>query len=104
MEYNRLLLSAGGGIFSVAQQANQAKNVATVFIGLGGTGVDCLATLKTEINKRLKPDDPTAPIPSYDHIQFLGVDTDIRSKDIIGVTNFFSISMISEALCQIKWL
>jgi len=93
MEYNRLLLSAGGGIFSVAQQANQAKNVATVFIGLGGTGVDCLATLKTEINKRLKPDDPTAPIPSYDHIQFLGVDTDIRSKDIIGVTNFFSISM-----------
>ena len=101
MEYNRLLLSAGGGIFSVAQQANQAKNVATVFIGLGGTGVDCLATLKTEINKRLKPDDPTAPIPSYDHIQFLGVDTDIRSKDIIGVTNFF---MISEALCQIKWL
>ena len=93
MEYNRLLLSAGGGIFSVAQQASQAKNVASVFIGLGGTGVDCLATLRKEINKRLKPDDPTAPIPTYNRIQFLGVDTDIKSKDIIGVTNFFSISM-----------
>ena len=93
MVYNTLLLSAGGGIFSPSQQFNQVQNTANVFIGLGGTGVDCLAKLKEEIHKRLKPDDPTAPIPEYSHIQFLGVDSDMIYEKVIGVNNFFNISM-----------
>ena len=88
-----MLLSSGGGVFSPAQQFNQVQNTANVFIGLGGTGVDCLAKLKEEIHKRLKPDDPTAPIPEYSHIQFLGVDSDIYSERKIDPTDFFNISM-----------
>ena len=88
-----MLLSSGGGIFFPSQQFNQVQNTANVFIGLGGTGVDCLAKLKEEIHKRLKPDDPTAPIPEYSHIQFLGVDSDIYSERKIDPTDFFNISM-----------
>ena len=40
--YSKLLLSAGGGIVSSMQQAEQARNTATLLIGLGGTGIDCL--------------------------------------------------------------
>ena len=78
--YSKLLLSAGGGIVSATQQADQAKNTATVLIGLGGTGIDCLRTIKTQVHARLKADDPEAVSPKYDHIRFLGVDTAEKSK------------------------
>lgn len=74
--YKKLSLSAGGGIVSVLQQAEQVKNAATLLIGLGGTGVDCLRTIKTQVRARLKPDDPNAAAPAYSHIRFLGVDSD----------------------------
>ena len=75
-EYQKLLLSAGGGIVSLAQQAEQAENTATLLIGLGGTGVDCLRTIKTQVYSRLLPDDEKAVVPTYEHIRFLGVDSD----------------------------
>ena len=74
--YSKLLLSAGGGIISTQQQAEQVGNTATVLIGLGGTGIDCLRTIKTQVYSRLKADDPDAAVPKYSHIRFLGVDTD----------------------------
>lgn len=74
--YKRLSLAAGGGIVSIRQQANQAENTASLLIGLGGTGTDCLRTIKTQVRTRLKPDDPEAILPTYEHIRFLGVDTD----------------------------
>lgn len=73
--YSKLLLSAGGGIVSTTQQAEQTKNTATLLIGLGGTGIDCLRTIKTQVRSRLRPDDPDAVVPTYSHIRFLGVDT-----------------------------
>lgn len=73
--YPKLLLSTGGGIISTTQQADQAAGAATLLIGLGGTGVDCIRTIKTQVYTRLKPDDPNAVIPGYEHIRFLGVDT-----------------------------
>lgn len=73
--YPKLSLSSGGGIISRAQQADQVKNTATVLIGLGGTGIDALRTIKTQVYNRLKPDDPKAVTPEYAHIRFLGVDT-----------------------------
>lgn len=73
--YPKLLLSTGGGIISTQQQADQAAGAATLLIGLGGTGVDCIRTIKTQVYTRLKPDDPNAVIPGYEHIRFLGVDT-----------------------------
>ena len=78
--YSKLLLSAGGGIVSTTQQAEQVKNTATVLIGLGGTGIDALRTIKTEVYARLKADDPAAALPRYQHIRFLGVDS-IESND-----------------------
>lgn len=73
--YSKLSLSSGGGIISNDQQADQVKNTATVLIGLGGTGIDALRTIKTQVYSRLKPDDPKAVTPEYAHIRFLGVDT-----------------------------
>ena len=78
--YSKLLLSAGGGIVSTTQQAEQVKNTATVLIGLGGTGIDALRTIKTQVYSRLKADDPDAVVPGYQHIRFLGVDTAEKSK------------------------
>lgn len=76
--YNKLLISAGGGIISHKQQAEQ-NECATIAIGLGGTGVDCLRALKQEVYNRLKPDQEDSPVPSYQHIKFLAVDADRSS-------------------------
>ena len=78
--YSKLLLSAGGGIVSAMQQAEQSKNTATLLIGLGGTGIDCLRTIKTQVYSRLRPDDVEAIVPKYEHIRFLGVDTAERTQ------------------------
>ena len=86
--YSKLLLSAGGGIISTQQQANQVGNTATVLIGLGGTGIDCLRTIKTQVYSRLKPDDPSEVVPKYSHIRFIGVDSDNQSVlDIYNTKN-----------------
>ena len=82
--YSKLLLSAGGGIVSTTQQAEQVKNTATVLIGLGGTGIDALRTIKTQVYSRLKADDPDAVVPQYEHIRFLGVDTVEKTNDSPG--------------------
>jgi len=84
--YRRLLFSAGGGIISPVHQAEQAED-ATILIGLGGTGIDCLRGLKKGIYNRLRPDDPSATVPAYSHIKFLAVDTDtccLRDDGNIG--------------------
>ena len=78
--YARLLLSAGGGVISAGQQAEQARNTASILIGLGGTGVHCIRTIKTQVYDRLKPDIPGAAVPTYSHIRFLGVDSAEASR------------------------
>ena len=78
--YRQLSIAAGGGVISTSQQAEQVENTATVLIGLGGTGIDALRTIKTQVYSRLKPDDPNAVDKTYKHIRFLGVDTDEKSK------------------------
>lgn len=82
--YEKLLLSAGGGIISVAQQADQVEKTASILIGLGGTGIDCLKEVKSSVLERLRPDNPNDAIPRYSHIQFIGVDTDKRSAQKSG--------------------
>ena len=85
--YSQLLLSTGGGIVSNTSKADQSGG-ATVAIGLGGTGIDCLKLLKKEVYTRIKPDnyDPKKEgdydisfVPKYGHIKFLAIDTDITS-------------------------
>ena len=96
--YRDLLLSTGGGVISERQMDEQAA-CATIAIGLGGTGVDCLRNLKRQVYARLQPDDPDADIPVYSHIKFLAVDTDKNSLAADGkihsldeTTEFFDIS------------
>ena len=81
--YRSLLYSAGGGIVSPEQQAEQAC-CANIFIGLGGTGIDCLKQVKKQVYEQIRPDNPNAVIPSYRHIKFLAVDADPCS---LGDTN-----------------
>lgn len=76
--YQRLLSSAGGGILSPSQQAEQ-NPCATIAIGLGGTGVECLRMLKREVYSRVRPDDLKAEVPSYRNIRFLAIDSDRSS-------------------------
>ena len=96
--YNKLLISAGGGIISRSQQSEQAK-AATIAIGLGGTGISCLRELKKEVFNKLRPDPSSGDIPTYSHIKFLAVDTDKTSLGDTGAidtidsnTEFFDIS------------
>ncbi len=78
MIYKHISLAAGGGIIARNQQAEQ-EECANIFIGLGGTGISCLREVKKQVYNRLAPDDPKAEIPTYDHIQFLAIDTDTCS-------------------------
>lgn len=96
--YNKLLISAGGGIVSRDQQAEQDE-CATIAIGLGGTGISCLRALKKEIFTRVKPDSDSEIVAKYKHIKFLAVDTDRSSIGDTGSvdtldsnTEFFNIS------------
>ena len=80
-----LALSQGGGIISYNQQAKQEENIVNIFIGLGGTGVDCLREIKTQVYNRIEPDLITNDGKVvYEHIRFLGVDHDEMSFHSIG--------------------
>ena len=96
--YNRLLLEQHGGIVSKSHMDEQAPS-ATIAIGLGGTGIDCLRNFKRQVYTRLHPDDPDSEIPSYKHIKFLAVDSDKNSLNPDGQnwdldvnSEFFEIS------------
>ena len=78
---NNLALSMGGGIISLKQQAKQAENTVSILIGLGGTGVDCIREIKTQVYSRIEPDGgEDATVARYRHIRFLGVDADNANK------------------------
>lgn len=96
--YKKLLISAGGGIISRDQQAQQDE-CATIAIGLGGTGISCLRALKKEVYTRVQPDVGDTMVARYKHIKFLAVDTDKSSigdngsvDSIDSNTEFFNIS------------
>lgn len=76
MEYEKLLLSRSGGVFSAKERTGQATDVGTLCIGIGGAGIEALSDLRGKIHHYLIPDDPDAPVPAYDGIQLLGIDSD----------------------------
>ena len=81
MTYESLLLNYGGGIISSSKQSQQYAGAAAVAIGIGGTGVAALAELKRKVYQQLIPDNPNDPVPRYDHIQFLAIDSDETEID-----------------------
>ncbi len=81
--YSRLDLSRDGGIIDVHNQVRQ-NDCAVLCIGLGGTGSDCLRTIKSQVYNRIVPDNSTVEnpypnVPEYSHIKFLAIDTDTYS-------------------------
>lgn len=74
--YDSLLLSYGGGIISDKKKSKQYTGAAALVIGIGGTGMAALTSLKAKVYQQLEPDNPGEPIPKYKHIQFLGIDSD----------------------------
>ena len=92
--YDRLLLEYGGGVINPHSRAAANKKDACVAIGIGGTGIAALRSLKKKVFQQLLPDDPDAPIPTYSHIRFIAVDTDtIDSGE--GEGNFSTDEMFS---------
>ena len=79
--YDSLLLNCGGGIINHSQQSKQYRGAAALAIGIGGTGVAALAELKQQVYLQLEPDNPDSPVPEYQHIQFLAIDSDTTDID-----------------------
>ena len=91
--YDKLYLAKGGGIVSEAQQAEQADDAVSLLIGLGGTGIDCIRAIKSQVYKQIKPDADSGEVPKYDHIRFLGVDADNQVMiDEEGNTNYLRLA------------
>ena len=97
--YDSLLLNCGGGIINHSQQSKQYRGAAALAIGIGGTGVAALAELKQKVYQQLEPDDPNSAVPTYQHIQFLAIDSDTTDIDgmrgkakLDGDQDFFSIN------------
>ena len=80
-KYDSLLLNCGGGIINRSQQSKQYRGAAALAIGIGGTGVAALAELKQKVYQQLEPDNPDSPVPEYQHIQFLAIDSDTTDID-----------------------
>ena len=80
-KYDSLLLNCGGGIINRSQQSKQYRGAAALAIGIGGTGVAALAELKQQVYLQLEPDNPDSPVPEYQHIQFLAIDSDTTDID-----------------------
>lgn len=89
--YDKLLLSKGGGIIPMQHMIEQIPNTATLLIGLGGTGIDCISLIKEKVQQMIMPDDPLDAAPSHSHIRFLGIDTDNAH---VGLDNseYFSVA------------
>lgn len=92
MVYNSLLLSEGGGIMNMRQQAEQKKNTVNILIGLGGTGIDTIRSIKTQVYERIKSDE--SEYKSYSRIRFLGIDRNEKSRDVLqsnGTTKYVAL-------------
>ncbi len=98
MIYDSLSLNKGGGIISAIQQSEQSGR-ASLCIGIGGVGIAALAQLKRKVFRQLEPDDPDSPIPHYQHIQFLAIDSEkttvsgLKGAARLTDDEYFSISM-----------
>ena len=82
-----LSLETGGGIISSASQCKQKDNIVSLFIGLGGTGINAIRSIKKQVNECIIPDNAeeydnpnnNVSVREYRRIRFLAIDTDLRS-------------------------
>ena len=76
MVYDSLSLNYGGGIIPKHSKSKQYNGAGALAIGIGGTGIAALSRLKAKVYQQLEADDPSAAVKTYEHIQFLGIDSD----------------------------
>lgn len=89
MELKKLLVTEGGGIVPNSALANQSEKNTNVFIGLGGTGKDCLKAIKREMYSRLQSDNPAATVKTYKNASFLCIDSDDAGTFVEGAVDSF---------------
>ncbi len=75
MIYPSLSVNRGGGIRPDFQQS-EPDDSPHLFIGLGGTGIDCLKAVKEQIYERFASDGNHAEAPDFPQFQFLAIDDD----------------------------
>lgn len=74
--YDQLYLGAGGGIDLAAGTAEPESNAVAILIGLGGTGIDAIRSIKKQVYAHIRPDTVDGGVPQYSRIRFIGVDSD----------------------------
>lgn len=77
---------------NMRQQAEQKKNTVNILIGLGGTGIDTIRSIKTQRYERIKSDE--SEYKSYSRIRFLGIDRNEKSRDVLqsnGTTKYVAL-------------
>lgn len=77
--FETLRLSSGGGLNSSMEKVAQAKNAATIAIGLGGTGLSAIRMFKKTVYERVEQDNfdkKDIENPVYKRIRFLEIDSD----------------------------
>ena len=74
--YNKLLMAAGNGIENECLKDSQSDWDPAVIIGIGGTGVKALETLKKKLQRNIKMDNNCSGQPCFSRIRFLAIDSD----------------------------
>lgn len=77
--FETLRMSSGGGLNSSMEKVAQAKNAATIAIGLGGTGLSAVRMFKKTVYERVEQDNfdkRDIEKPVYKRIRFLEIDSD----------------------------
>lgn len=92
--YKNIKIGSNKEISSIIEKVEKATDSISVFIGLGGTGIDAIRTVKKTVYTNLKPDNfdvPDVDKPIYRNISFLGIDSDSSYGRYLEPNEFFYI-------------
>ena len=92
--YNKLLVAAGNGIENECLKDSQSDWDPAVIIGIGGTGVKALETLKKKLQRNVKMDNNCSRQPCFSRIRFLAIDSDdfdMRKTNLDMKSEYISI-------------
>ena len=81
MVYKKLLISSGRGIDSNSMKVSTNSDIATLVIGVGGTGIDCLEEVKTRIYRDVATTNGGNGNNYYPNILFWGIDRYFNNHD-----------------------
>lgn len=99
---SELLLTKGGGIYYDAARVDADERVATLFVGLGGTGADMLIRIKNEVKRRMVLPQINGKIvgDTPKNIGFLAFDTD--SNSMLKTWGIASFDPFGSEFCSLE--